>query len=1128
MSDRFSVISIERLLTMILNEYWSCGSIFGISRENFFVPHKRDPFRMTRYGQVLETPIGVAAGPQTQMAQNIIAAWLTGSRYIELKTIQTLDELDISKPCIDMEDAGYNCEWSQELRLRESLDEYLNAWIIIHILRRELGLESSKEMGGIFNMSAGYNLDGILKPNVQEFFAKMADCSAELAEKCARIKKIYPDVSRLGIPARMTNSITLSTMHGCPPDEIEKIGRYLIAEKKLNTTVKLNPTLLGPEMLRGILNTKLGFETNVPDEAFGHDLKYPDALNIIKALTEEAKKANVAFNLKLTNTLESVNHRSVFPPNEKMMYMSGRALHPVSINLAAKLQGDFDGALDISFSAGADCFNIADIIACGIRPVTVSSDMLRPGGYLRGVQYLENLAGAMKAAGAKTIDAFILARAGKSDGDAGLVRAAALANLKKYAEEAANNDIFKKSFVPNKSIKTSRPLPYFDCVRAPCVTTCPGSQEIPEYMYWTARGKYRKAFEVIMRTNPFPTITGMVCDHACMTKCTRQNYDTPLLVRDIKRFVVEQQKKDVRLKPGKSNGKKVAIIGAGPSGLSCAFYLALAGFAVTVYEAKDRAGGMAGDAIPGFRLSNEQIAKDIDRIKALGVNIQYGQRVDSARFASLRDQNDFVFVGIGAQVNKKMDVPGEDAEGVIGALAFLSKIRRGEKVNVGKSVAVIGGGNSAMDAARTAYRLTGEGGRVVILYRRTQAEMPADHEEISAVLEEKIEIMELVAPVSIARADGKTSIVCRKMALGEPDASGRRRPVPIEGSDFSQDFDTIIPAIGQDTVYDCVSRDDLKTDAETMLTKIPKVYAGGDAVHGALNLITAVADGRKAAAHMAATVGQTLRRPLRCRICGKCASPLQPGMPRPGAPRPCFKTGLFGYEQQRKNATRILGAHAGLIPVDRRRGTTADGSFNVVIESLDEKTARNEASRCLSCNDTCGVCVTLCPNRANFAYESCGVKWQLPMIVDEGGKAVAKPGVSFMVTQKTQTANIAGFCNECGNCQTFCPTAGAPYKDKPKICLTEESFAAEPRGFIITRDKKALTIRANAEGHVESLTLTGGSFTYSCPQLKAVFKAADFSFVEGTLVNGAKECDLSRAAAMLVLLKSLANSYLYS
>ncbi|HOG64834.1 MAG TPA: putative selenate reductase subunit YgfK [Spirochaetota bacterium] len=1094
MSDKFSVVPLERLLTMILNEYWETGSIFGISRENFFRPARKDAFRMTRYGKTLESPIGVAAGPQTQMAQNVIVAWLTGSRYIELKTVQTLDELEISKPCIDMEDAGYNCEWSQELLLRESIDEYINAWIILHILRYELGLDTTEDLGGIFNISVGYNLEGILKPNVQNFFDKMTDCSAELEEKFAKIKRIYRDVKKLGIPSRITDNITLSTMHGCPPDEIEKIGRYLITEKKLNTTIKLNPTLLGPEMLRDILNNKLGFETFVPDEAFGHDLKYPDALNLIRSLTEAAKENGVAFNLKLTNTLESVNHRTVFPEKEKMMYMSGRALHPISINLAARLQTDFDGQLDISFSAGADCFNLAEIIACGIKPVTVSSDMLKPGGYLRGVQYLENLSATMKEAGAKTIDEFILAKAGGGTD----VKKAALANLKKYAAEVVNNRNYKKSFIPDKSIKTPRPLNKFDCIKAPCVTTCPASQEIPEYLYRASRGQYKKAFEVIMKTNPFPTITGMVCDHLCMFKCTRQNYDMPLLIRDLKRFIVEQQKGDIKLKPGKKNGKRVAVVGAGPSGLSCAFYLALEGFAVTVYETKTLAGGMAADAIPGFRLTDEQIAKDIGRITKLGVKIEYGQKIDAARFAKLREENDFVFVGIGAQVNKKMGVSGENSEGVIEALSFLSKVRRGEKLALGSSVAVIGGGNSAMDAARTSFRMVGPEGKVVILYRRTLAEMPADHEEIKAVQDEKIEIIELVAPVSIARENGKTRVTCQKMQLGEPDASGRRRPVVIQGSEFTMDFDTVIPAIGQDTVYDFVNADDLKTDPETLETKLPKVYAGGDAVHGPLNLITAIADGRKAAAHMSLLSG---------------------GKPDFSATH--ADKGLFEYEMQKRSATRVFGAAAELSdPSDRK-------NFNIVISSLDEKTAREEASRCLYCNDVCNVCVTVCPNRANFSYEPYSVNWRLSKIVDENGKAVAKEERAFVVAQDVQTANIADFCNECGNCETFCPTAGAPYRDKPRMCLTEESFAAEAAGFIIGKRDGKNMIRSNVNGTVESLVLDGKKFIYESPALKAVLKVKDFSVISAELQNGAKEAELRQAATMAVLLKSLADRYLY-
>ncbi|MCP4214958.1 MAG: putative selenate reductase subunit YgfK, partial [bacterium] len=561
MSDKFSVAPIDLLFKRILDEEKQTNCIYGIHKDLFFTASPSDTFKMKRYGKTLETPIGVAAGPHTQMTQNIITAWLTGARYMELKTVQTLDELEVAKPCIDMEDEGYNCEWSQELRLTESFDEYLKAWIIIHALRHKFGWNTANatdEPGFIFNMSVGYNLEGILKDNVQRFLAKMKNCAKEKKEAVETLAKVYPAIKNISIPDRLSDNITLSTMHGCPPEEIEKIALYLVEEKKYHTAIKLNPTLLGPQMLRGILNDKLGFDTDVPDEAFGHDLKYPDALNIIRNLEAAAKKHNVDFGLKLTNTLESVNNRDVFPGTEKMMYMSGRALHPLSINLAAKLRDEFPH-MDISFSAGADCFNIADVIACDLKPVTVCSDILKPGGYQRLPQYLVTLADSMKKAQANSIEQLTGERDKKN------------ARLKEYAAAVMEGDTYKKDHFPGNSIKTPRRLDAFDCIKAPCITTCPTNQDVPDYMYYTSVGEYDKAFAAILSKNPLPTVTGMVCDHLCMTKCTRNNYDAPLHIRAIKRFVCENATTEPLLKCAPKNGLKAAVIGAGPSGLSCAF-----------------------------------------------------------------------------------------------------------------------------------------------------------------------------------------------------------------------------------------------------------------------------------------------------------------------------------------------------------------------------------------------------------------------------------------------------------------------------------------------------------------------------------------------------------------------------
>ncbi|MBT7083214.1 MAG: putative selenate reductase subunit YgfK, partial [Candidatus Marinimicrobia bacterium] len=223
MSDKLYPIELSHLLKWIFEEEKQ-GTIFGVTKDLFFNPDEKDVFRLQRYGQLMETPIGVAAGPHTQMSQNIILAWLMGARYIELKTIQTLDELEVSKPCIDMQDEGYNCEWSQELKLHQSYSEYLNAWIVIHILKDKYDWGTNTDLGGIFNMSAGYDLAGIKNENVQGFLNLMENGQDELDKRLNEISDIYPNVKNLNIPAQMSNSLTLSTMHGCPPDEIEAIG----------------------------------------------------------------------------------------------------------------------------------------------------------------------------------------------------------------------------------------------------------------------------------------------------------------------------------------------------------------------------------------------------------------------------------------------------------------------------------------------------------------------------------------------------------------------------------------------------------------------------------------------------------------------------------------------------------------------------------------------------------------------------------------------------------------------------------------------------------------------------------------------------------------------------------------
>jgi len=1013
-SDKLWICDIERLLKWILEDEKK-GRIFGIERDLFFVPKATDPFRMRRYGQLLETPVGVAAGPHTQLSQNLIAAWLTGGRYMELKTIQILDELEVTKPCIDMGDEGYNCEWSQELKLDESFDEYLNAWIVMHILKDKFGWGDPAEPGFIFNMSVGYNLEGILSPTVQRFLDRMADCSAEKAAKIEKIAAFYPRILDLDISDRMSDNVTISTMHGCPPDEVEKIGRYFVEERKLHTTIKLNPTLLGDEGVRGILNDKLGFKTRVPGLAFDHDLKYPDGVSLIKSLLVSAEKTGVEFNIKLTNTLETQNEEQDLPDNESMVYMSGRSLHPISINLARRLQDEFQGDLDITFSAGTSYENIAHILACNLKPVTTCSDLLKPGGYGRLSQYLETLQEAFDQAGAETIEEFVVAESGKKQD----VKQAGWENLKKYATTVVDDGNFKKESYPYDSIKTETELGLFDCISAPCMSTCPASQDIPGYLYYTAQGDYASARKVILETNPFPNIQGMVCDHLCQSKCTRINYDNPLLIREIKRFVIQTAADQPLLKPAESNGIRVGIIGAGPSGLSCAYFLALQGFDAEIFESKEFAGGWASDAIPTFRLDDESIQKDIDAILSLGVIIHYKAAIDQSRFESMTREFDYLYVAVGAQEGIKLGVPGEDADGVMDNLDFLSAVRRGETVNLGKRVVIIGGGNSAMDAARTAKRIVGPDGEVNLIYRRTREEMPAALEEVTGMLDEEVNLIELTAPECMLVEGGRVRAnLCFKMELGEKDGSGRPRPIKIEGSEFELEADSVISAIGQRVNADFFPGGELKIDSVTRETQIKNVFAGGDAARGASTLIKAIGDGKDVAESIARRAIEESKVEI-----GLLAKSVDP------------------EELRFAKGRRQPGTIVPEISFSERSG------FQMVVRTLDEATARAEAARCLQCDEICSVCVSVCPNRANMEFQMEPVSFPVQQAArGTGGIEITdlEPG---RISQKYQVLNIGDYCNECGNCATFCPTSGAPYKDKPKFHLTVDSYNTAAFGY---------------------------------------------------------------------------------
>ncbi|MCK5577532.1 MAG: FAD-dependent oxidoreductase, partial [Dehalococcoidales bacterium] len=394
-----------------------------------------------------------------------------------------------------------------------------------------------------------------------------------------------------------------------------------------------------------------------------------------------------------------------------------------------------------------------------------------------------------------------------------------------------------------------------ESVAVPCKYACPAGINVPLYVYLIGEGKYQEALAVIREKVPFPGVLGRVCIHPCEEACRRSVLNEPISIRFMKRFVADRdngewQQFSRKLPP---TGKKVAIVGSGPAGLTAGYYLAKAGHSVTVFEQFSRAGGMMRVGIPDYRLPAEVLDGEIEEIKSVGVDIKLNTRVESVDW--LFEQGyDAVFLGPGAHSGMKLGLEGEDSPGVFDGAAFLRDVNLGVKVNVGKRVAVIGGGNVAIDSARVALRLGAK--KVNIMYRRTRAEMPASPEEVEAALGEGIEIVFLAAPLKISRSNGGLSLTCNRMELGEPDASGRRRPVPIKGSEFILDVDAVVPAIGQQSDLSAFKKIDgvsvsrwqtIEVDELTFAATDCGIFAGGDAVSGPATVIEAINAGKEAA-----------------------------------------------------------------------------------------------------------------------------------------------------------------------------------------------------------------------------------------------------------------------------------------
>ncbi len=480
-----------------------------------------------------------------------------------------------------------------------------------------------------------------------------------------------------------------------------------------------------------------------------------------------------------------------------------------------------------------------------------------------------------------------------------------------------------------------------DCV-APCAAKCPAGLDIPGFVYQIARGDTSRAMEVISERLALPGALGRICPRLCEQECRRRDHDQGLAIGALHRYATDRDRGSHRPACARPSGKSVAIVGAGPAGLSAAFYLLQKGHRCTLFDAKPAAGGMLRYGIPAHRLPKDALDMEIDAIRKLGAEFRFGSRwgVDFT-ITELRREHDAVFLAIGAQRAEKLRCEGEEL--ALSGIELLERVATGGRPSLGENVIVIGGGNTAMDCARAAVRLGARNVRV--LYRRTQREMPCLMSEAEEAQAEGVEIEFLVAPLRVDRnGDGKLSLTCRRMELGEPDASGRRRPVPIAGSEFVIECSTVIAAIGQTVDRSVAEREGLKmtswgiaADPQTLSTSRPGVFAGGDAVLGADLAVRAVAAGRMAAA----SIDQFLR--------GEAAGGAP--MRNVSAMRPIDDAERAEIFRDIEKAARVR-----MPEIDRQRRLTC---FDEVETGLPDADAEREARRCMSCgcrkSDCCGV-----------------------------------------------------------------------------------------------------------------------------------------------------------------------------
>jgi putative selenate reductase len=633
MSGIMRPIPFLQLINRIQGEFKNTGSVFGVRKEKFFRPSSCN---FDFFGEKTSVPIGVSAGPHTQLAQNILSCFLAGARHINLKTVQTMDGEElrkaIAKPSINAVEEGYNVEWSTELTVPQAMEEYIKAWFLCHIFAVEF--EISEKADVIFSISAGYSLEAIRSEKIDSFIEGMKDAKntaiwQSCYEQTASVMSSFNHFTKADLEAispNISNKVIVSTFYNCPKDETEKIVIYFLGQKNLHTYIKCNPTLLGYETCRSILDAMGYNHITFTDHYFETDLQFNDAVKLLRHMKALAAKIQLGFGVKLTNTLPVEINRNELHGSQ--MYLSGKALFPLAIHTAKKITEAFHGEMPISFSGGVDFFNYREILETGIRPVTMVTNLLKTGGIekLNQIAITAEKIEQVNGINIKTLNTLC----------------DSIHERYKKDNRRYTGKIFSK-------------LPVFDCVKTPC--GCPLNIKIPDFLSLAADGQYISAFKLLANDNPAVSITANICDHECQENCRRYDYDDPLQIREVELLTAKNAQDDFIQSITVSEikiRKPAAVIGAGPAGIAAAVFLRRNGVAVTVYEKSDLPYGAVQSLVPSFQIPTEAILRDYQIAVKTGVEFIFNVP-DRFSIAELKKKHRFIVIATGDSAGVDME-----------------------------------------------------------------------------------------------------------------------------------------------------------------------------------------------------------------------------------------------------------------------------------------------------------------------------------------------------------------------------------------------------------------------------------------------------------------------------------------